>query len=212
MKKTVIALIGGVSLVTMTLGSSALAYAQSSSATPQSAALSAPTSQMFPLTDLGNPQPGAKGQNKNSVPKIVATVKPDKVPGSMVNLASLGNPQPAPASSSQSNSGSSSQIQPEARGSIGPFNPPPLQSGYAYELTTVITIQGGIFVGGNFANRGYIICQNTSNGNEYVGGVQSGSTSALNDYIPAPSGTYRVLIANPTNTTETYSNLTGYYN
>jgi len=87
-----------------------------------------------------------------------------------------------------------------------------VSSGYAYELTIVPTVAGGISVGGNFANGAYIICENTSNGREYDGGVHSGSTSARTDYIDAPSGTYEVFIANPTNTAETYSNLTVFYN
>ncbi len=208
MKKTLIAV---ASLAAMSLGSSAVAFAQAS--TPKPAAVSTPASHMVALSVLGNPQPGAINQNEHTTPKIMATVaNPDTVAGSMVTLASLGNPHPAPASSSQAKSASSSEVQPEARGSVGPFNPPPVSSGYAYELTTVTTVAGGISVGGTFANGGYIICQNTSNGNEYDGGVQSGSTSALNDYIAAPSGTYRVYIANPTNTSETYSNLTVFYN
>jgi len=208
MKKTFIAV---ASLAAMTFGSSAVAFAQASP--PQPAAVSTPASLMGPLSDLGNPQPGASNQNENTTPKIMATVaSPDNVAGAMVTNASLGNPQPAPASSSQVKSASSTEVQPEARGSVGPFNPPPVSSGYDYELTIVTTVAGGISVGGNFANGGYIICQNTSNGREYDGGVQSGSTSALNDYIAAPSGTYRVYIANPTNTSETYSNLTVYYN
>ena len=204
MKKTLIAV---ASLTAMTFGSSAVAFAQAPA--PQPAAVSTPASHMVALSVLGNPQPGESNQNENTTPKIMATAATPYAVA--VSIASLGNPQPSPASSSRVNSASSSE-QPEARGSVGPFNPPPVSSGYAYPLTTVTTVAGGISVGGNFANGGYIICQNTSNGNDYVGGVHSGSTSALNDYIAAPSGTYEVFIANPTNTSETYSNLTVFYN
>jgi len=204
MKKTLIAV---ASLAAITLGSSAVAFAQASA--PQPAAVSTPASHMVALSVLGNPQPGASDQNENTTPKIMATATPYTV---AVSIASLGNPQPAPASSSQATSAFSSEVQPEARGSVGPFNPPPLSSEYAYQLTTVTTVAGGISVGGNFANGGYIICQNTTNGNDYVSGVHSGSTSAQTDYIAAPSGTYEVFIANPTNTSETFSNLTVFYN
>ncbi|MCY0901361.1 MAG: hypothetical protein OWU32_04140 [Firmicutes bacterium] len=200
MKKTFIAVSA---LIAMTLGSSAVAFAQAS--TPQPAAVSTPALHMEPLSA----PPGASNQNENTTPKIMAIASPNLV---ALSIASMGNPQPAPASSSQANSASSSEVQPEARGSVGPFNPPPVSSGYMYPLTTVTTVAGGISVGGYFANGGYIVCQNTSNGNEYVGGVHSGSTSALTDYIAAPSGTYEVFIANPTNTSETYSNLTVFYN
>ena len=216
MKKTLLGIATVAAVATLSLGSIAVAFADSSpSASPSSATTVSDLSllhHLISLSVLGNPRPGSIDQSQATTPVVMATVPdPQTISGSMVSWSALGNPQPAPPTA-HSTSASSSQVQPEARGSVGPFNPPPVSSGYAYELTTVTTIQGGISVGGNFAGGGYIICVNTSNGNEYDGGVQSGVTSALNDYIAAPSGTYNVYIANPTNTTQTYSNLTVYYN
>ncbi|GGJ07736.1 hypothetical protein GCM10010885_16020 [Alicyclobacillus cellulosilyticus] len=172
---------------------------------------------------LGDVKPAPKPAQPGDPPVVAGVVKDLQALFPRVTISALGNPKPAPAPwpapSSWQNlddttaAASAASAQPAARGSVGPFNPGPVApNGGDALLTIVTTVQGGISVGGNFAGGGFIVCVNQNNGNEYVGAVQSGTTSALNDYIPTPSGTYAVFIVNPTNTTQTYTNLTVYFN
>ncbi|GGJ14093.1 hypothetical protein GCM10010885_24300 [Alicyclobacillus cellulosilyticus] len=104
------------------------------------------------------------------------------------------------------------QIQPEARGSEGPFYARNVPPGYAAEIAIATTVAGGISVGGYFADGAQIIVVNVNNYNQYSGPIISGTVSALNDYVNCPSGTYEVYVGNPTTKTQSYGPLTVYYN
>ncbi len=184
-------LLGIAMVAALSLGYPAVAFADSApsaSPSPSGIVSGIPTvNRIFPLSVLGNPQPGPANQSQATTPVAMGTVPADlpTIMGMVGPSSVLGDPQPAPPTA-HSTPASSSQVQPEARGSVGPLNSAPVSSGQYALLTVVTTLQGGISVGGNFAGGGYIICVNTSNGNNYDGGVQSGLTSALNE-LPAHS-------------------------
>ncbi len=136
---------------------------------------------------------------------------------SLQKLNAIESPMLSPLLSAMGNPSPAKSVTPYPKGLLkmrglgGPFNAT-VKSGHAYLLSSETTLKGGIAVGGDFYNGGYIICRAVGSGKTYTGPIKVGKAPEKSDYIATPPGTYDVYIASTRPGDQSFSSMNVYFN